>query len=549
MSRSSAIHASHSFRGDLNRQNTQVLPYHSGPAPAPDKPTPILPPVNKRPPPKSASFQVFTANRNANRDNDRAQYNDTMPTLPDRAPEALQYSKTTGGRFSSAAFTSTLNQHQQHQSSPRLRSSYRAAERGTNDLLPTTNTNTMNNRSRTSSDTLRFARNNTTPPEQLHLMKQSLRSRRSRIASTDDEPTQVLPMHHHATETTTNTININHNNGANNNNHNTTNNNTTVTRATPKPTWSDKYNNFSKPHLFRGRTDLMRVRRRLPTTTQILQTLASLIVILFVRDAYQTAIRTSEQLLVVKHEESMMMLHLKRLEEQSLHLHENMARWISNGRVVAMANGGASGDADVDGDLIKVQTQQLLQMEDELSHQVKTLQTTIQQSDRAEIVKALGDGPVQVLLDLVFPDQLHTSSSKIAILLWYDTPHAAWTLIDQIQRGAWEGAVFSMDKTLAVVAVPPMSATIKKLEFVEKGAKTHEAWTVGLGETPQGEMSLFVNLQDNSQYHSHEVCVGKVIDGFDTLQRLTKATRAGSQVTIREATALHLTKRESTGLA
>jgi hypothetical protein len=62
---------------------------------------------------------------------------------------------------------------------------------------------------------------------------------------------------------------------------------------------------------------------------------------------------------------------------------------------------------------------------------------------------------------------------------------------------------------------------------------------------------MFINLKDNTDYHTNDVCIGKVIDGFDALQRLVDVSRNqvdnGLPVSIKGATATHLT-RTHTGL-
>jgi cyclophilin family peptidyl-prolyl cis-trans isomerase len=341
-------------------------------------------------------------------------------------------------------------------------------------------------------------------------------------------------------------------------------------------TWSDTFGKTDKPRNHHSQYDyyyqswnshaaslqwaLKNVKRG-----QLFQAIVMLGVTCFVLDSYYKAMATTEHLLMVKHEESLMMLHLKRLEEQALHLHESVTRLSERGFDRLAEGGNGPGGSDparsqnqhVDADLIKVQYDQLRQMEDELNHEVKSLQNKIRQTDRANIVRAFGEGPVQVALEIDFAAGASSGgaagSSAISILLWYETPHAAWTLLDQIRRGVWDGAHFEMDRGFAVTANPtePDSHN-KRLEFMEKGQKMHEPWTVGLTETDDGELSLFINLQDNSQYHKYDVCVGKIIDGFDTLQRLTRAARNQQQsnvpVTIRRAAASHLTRRESAGL-
>ena len=61
---------------------------------------------------------------------------------------------------------------------------------------------------------------------------------------------------------------------------------------------------------------------------------------------------------------------------------------------------------------------------------------------------------------------------------------------------------------------------------------------------------MYINLQDNSNLHKHETCVGKIIDGFDALQRLLEAVRGeqDASIAIRKATAMHyVTKKAGMG--
>lgn len=425
---------------------------------------------------------------------------DSTPVLPDRAPDSRPSTPT-----------------------KKSRSSFRAAEGGRGDLLPTS---TVSNRlrSQSSSNVQRITnRRNTTGPEQLQAMTQSLRNRRSSVHLDEEFNAPFIE------------DNVSRQYGSARG----------VTYS-----WSDTFGKTDKPN---RRSDAMLSIALLNMKRgQLFQALVMLAVTFFVWDSYYKAMTATTELLNVKHDESMMMLHLKRLEEQSLNLHESITRLTERGvagRDIAY-DSQAKASENVDADLIKVQYEQLKQMEGELDHEVKSLQNKIRQTDRQNIVRTFGEGPVQLVLEVEF-GEVHTSSSQLSILLWYETPHAAWTLIHQIRRGLWDGAVFDLDRNLALTAHPKAPDTEKRLEFVEKGQKLHEPWTVGLTESDNGALSMFINLQDNSQYHKHDVCIGKIIDGFDTLQRLTRSARngnSGASVAIKHATASHLTRRESAGL-
>jgi len=219
------------------------------------------------------------------------------------------------------------------------------------------------------------------------------------------------------------------------------------------------------------------------------------------------------------------------------------------------ASGNNEAGREVDFDLIHKQTQQLYQMEEELNHEVKTLQTRIQQSARNHIIQEFGEGPVQVILELDFGNNDNSNNAagrpnKISILLWHDTPHAAWTWLEQIGRNIWDGAEFQWKQGHIIDAIPREPDPVGgKIEFVEQSHHGHEAWTVGVREADSGAMGMYINLQDNTNLHKHETCVGKVIDGFDALQRLLEVARSqrfenNTPIVVRKATAMHVTKKE-----
>ena len=345
----------------------------------------------------------------------------------------------------------------------------------------------------------------------------------------------------------------------------------------------------------------------------VLQVVIILAVIALVYESHHKALFATQQLTQFKDEESLLLLHLQKIEQQSIQLHENLGRLarvgIGGGNNAAGANNHQNGDAhggdelaaaasgggaidggvtkNVDFDLIHKQTQQLYQMEEELSHEVKTLQTRIQLSARNHIIQEFGEGPVQVVLELDFGDPMaNAKSNRISILLWHDTPHAAWTWLEQIGDNVWDGAEFKWQKGNIIDAVVPAHNKHNRvvgdhrekdgtIEFVEQSQHAHQAWTVGVrdnahansggasggGGASGASMGMYINLQDNSELHKHETCVGKVIDGFDALQKLLEAARnngsseqqqdnnnninASSNIVIRKATAMHYVNKKA----
>ena len=288
----------------------------------------------------------------------------------------------------------------------------------------------------------------------------------------------------------------------------------------------------------------------------LLQVGIAVAVVVLVWESHHKAMFAAQQLQTFKQEESLLLLHLQKIEQHSLSLHENLARLAKTGGGKISGGSGDAAAENVDYDLIHKQTQQLYQMEEELSHEVQSLQSRIQQSARNHIIQAFGEGPVQVILELDFKGlvKMDAESSRISILLWHDTPHAAWTWLDQVTKHVWDGADFAWNEAHVIDAVPHQHqhepTVSNKVEFVEQGQHSHEAWTVGLKELEEtGALGMYINLQDNTQYHRHEVCVGKVIEGFDALQKLLEVSRGSGKdgkhpsIRIKSATAMHVTHK------
>lgn len=285
------------------------------------------------------------------------------------------------------------------------------------------------------------------------------------------------------------------------------------------------------------------------------QMLFVLAVTVLVYESHSKAIFAANQLSQFKEEESLLLLHLQKIEQQSIQLHENLSRLAQAGdpiEPVAEKVDKGTESSEVDFDLIHKQTQQLYQMEEELTHEVRTLQTKIQQSARNHIIREFGEGPVQVILDLDFGQEAsQNQANQITILLWHDTPHAAWIWLEQIRKHIWDDANFQWKQSHLIEANPVHDDhSGSRIEFIEQSQHGHHEWTVGLRESDGGDLHMYFNLQDNSNIHKHEVCVGKVTDGFDVLQHLLETSRVqrydhDRAIRIKKASAMHVTRIEN----
>jgi hypothetical protein len=300
------------------------------------------------------------------------------------------------------------------------------------------------------------------------------------------------------------------------------------------------------------------------------------VIVILVMHSHSCADFTVQTLRRLKQEESLGLLKLHKIERQSLTLHENI-----RGRL--QRSGASEGNEN---DPLESQHRQLEEMAFELDSQVSTLQKRIQIAARHEIIETYGEGPVKVVIELDFDGADDTikrpsttpfgdnsdvsSSSHISIALWPDTPHAAWTFLDQIGRTIWDGSSLEWDTSSTLLSFRPMKddpTGKNRLEFIEhhpSDAKTnpdmhHGPWTVGLRESLSddssssesgGGLEMFINLADNRESHKQDTCIGKILDGFYALQRLLEATRmnedgkAITHVTVKSVTAMHMVNNE-----
>eukprot|EP00522_Entomoneis_paludosa_P013289 CAMPEP_0172458600 /NCGR_PEP_ID=MMETSP1065-20121228/28356_1 /TAXON_ID=265537 /ORGANISM="Amphiprora paludosa, Strain CCMP125" /LENGTH=537 /DNA_ID=CAMNT_0013212939 /DNA_START=110 /DNA_END=1723 /DNA_ORIENTATION=- len=268
----------------------------------------------------------------------------------------------------------------------------------------------------------------------------------------------------------------------------------------------------------------------------------------FVAGSYQQVLQASDVIEEVKMGESKLLVHMHKVEQQALQFAENLKRLNdrNEGGNIPIQNEDGSSAAQVDSDLIRVQIEKLRDMENELDHEVRALRKKIQVSSKQSLIDTYGEGAIQVFLDVYAEDENGVSDGKrhtISIRLWYDTPHSAWTFLQQIQKGVWSGATFSLQQGRALVAEPSEGGPLQpSLDFVESSDRGHERYTITLTDT-----AMAINLQDNRKYHRQEACVGVIFEGFDVLHSIVKDS-ATKTVKIQKATATHMTRAESAGL-
>jgi len=263
-----------------------------------------------------------------------------------------------------------------------------------------------------------------------------------------------------------------------------------------------------------------------------------------------------ERVLKYRLEEQTLMLQLHQMELRSASLYKDVQRRV---RIAADVEGGPPFLADEEPIHLETISERLYQS-------VLETQRAIQDEAGSLLSKRYGHGSLKLVLDLQFDDDddegeegisTGTTTGALEIQFFPTTPHATWTLLDQVNRRLWDDAIFEWGSKKDMIEITPIHEDPQRrgqLEFTEDigGRRPHSQWTVGIRDDPDtGRLQLFLNLQDNVESYEHETCVGHVVNGFDTLQRLIRAIRKqqlvasnGKQsVILHRARAMHATTR------
>ena len=263
----------------------------------------------------------------------------------------------------------------------------------------------------------------------------------------------------------------------------------------------------------------------------------------FTAGSYHRVFEATAQLETVQREESLLLLHLHKVEEQLIELHDNLRRLTDRTDGSPVMNGGPQ-RLSVDSDLLDVQMRKLREMEAELDHEVRSLQNRLSETAKQSIVSNFGEGAVQVDLDISFGDEKDNAlmSNTISIRLWHDTPHTAWTFLQQVQNGGWNGAKFSVYHGRALLVQTENGGEVApQVDFIERSLRGHDRYTVGLTDN-----GIILNIQDNRDYFKKEASVGVITSGFDTLRQIVTEVEGShsENAMIKRASVSHLRKEQ-----
>lgn len=211
-------------------------------------------------------------------------------------------------------------------------------------------------------------------------------------------------------------------------------------------------------------------------------------------------------------------VQLQQYDEERAHLLEQMM-WID--KAAKKVHQKAQLDKDVHAETKEELEQDVLQSRQEL----EKLQLRIQLNARDQLSSHFDDKPVQARLQI---QTIHNEKElhHIVMALSEDTPHAAATLVNQIEKHLWDEIIYQKvtDETSGhsyVQATAKHPITTPLLEFVEKSRGCSERGSVALRQLEERDLHVIVlrfNMQANTPMDDYDVCVGTVVHGLELLE-------------------------------
>jgi cyclophilin family peptidyl-prolyl cis-trans isomerase len=211
--------------------------------------------------------------------------------------------------------------------------------------------------------------------------------------------------------------------------------------------------------------------------------------------------------------------------------------------VVHRQEGGGNGVSHSEGHITT--HSEITELEYRLQHEAKlafNLKKQVQALSRTEIFEKFGNQVHLVEMELIFPD--NNSGPRFFTIEMAPTdlmPHSVHTFLEMVNARLLDGCSFILNALNVVKAAPlpydGRSASDKAKAFSDKGLESvvfkeysenfpHKKYTVGFAA--DGSPSFYINTADNSEIHVGDPCFGRVISGFDTVQRLAaNPTRNG----------------------
>jgi cyclophilin family peptidyl-prolyl cis-trans isomerase len=196
--------------------------------------------------------------------------------------------------------------------------------------------------------------------------------------------------------------------------------------------------------------------------------------------------------------------------------------------------------------------QQLTQLQEQSQAYKQQMHAAIQHLSRRRLVEKFGAGPYYVIVDLAFdplanvPGDQHFIAMELASA--NDMPHSIYTFLEQVSNHLYDGTSFHRNAGHIVQCGPAINflsppgidyvqrfvnAGLEHVLFPEYSANyPHYKYTIGFGSGGTGAVGeWYINIRDNRELHGPggqrnrpdavaDPCFGRVIDGFETVNRL-----------------------------
>jgi len=157
---------------------------------------------------------------------------------------------------------------------------------------------------------------------------------------------------------------------------------------------------------------------------------------------------------------------------------------------------------------------------------------------REVVLEDFGEGPYHVMIELELPpkyvvpgttDQIVVELARLDLM-----PYTINFFLEQVSAKLYDGTSFGRNAGHVLQAWPlpyfanPDADTLT--EFIDSGLDKlsfreyndnypHEKYTVGFAGRPGG-VHLYISLQDNTRINAPDPCFGKVVHGFEALERM-----------------------------
>jgi cyclophilin family peptidyl-prolyl cis-trans isomerase len=180
-------------------------------------------------------------------------------------------------------------------------------------------------------------------------------------------------------------------------------------------------------------------------------------------------------------------------------------------------------------------------LHNELS-QSQYLKKQVQETSRNATIEKYGSNGHFVEIQLIFPESNDGPTTFTIEMAPIDVmPHSVHTFLEMVSIGLLDGCSFILSALQVVKAAPlsydGTSSADKAKAFSEHGLESvsfkeysdtypHKKYTVGFAA--DGSPSFYINTADNSEIHVGDPCFGKIVSGYDTIDRLANSpTRNG----------------------